>query len=185
MLFVFCSYVQYWYDLYAIGVSPKISHTSHFQLQLFPQRPLTMRFSFATLALSLIAAPATAVLYGDEGYSHLDGKFYAFYSGGVAVIDPVTCKIDSTITEDSEGEPLPGGWSDGIYMQYYAEEQRRLDHGAGAIKGYVLINSRINRDNDLGDTVSDVYVFNTKERKVEAIVEVGSRVVHSYGVHNR
>jgi hypothetical protein len=120
----------------------------------------------------------SAVLYGDEGYADLDGKFYTFYSGGVAVVDPTTCKIDVNITEDDSGQALPAGWSDGIYMQLYPES-RRL-HATGKdhdhdhdhdheLKGYVLINSRITRENVVGDPVSDVYVFNTEEQKVDQL----------------
>ena len=151
---------------------------------------LTMHF-FSVLLLSLIAK-ASAVLHGDEGYADLDGKFYAFYSGGVAIIDPETCEIDKTITQDAAGQPLPTGWYDGIYMQLYPEDNdsgRRLheghDHGDDNLKGYVLINSRDDRENDVGDPVADVYIFNTAEATVESIVEVGHRAVHSYGIHNR
>jgi len=141
-----------------------------------------MRFSLASFFLVAVPSflPAvSAVLYGDEGYAHLDGKFWAFYSGGVGVIDPESCSIETTIALDNSGQPLPAGWSDGIYMQYFPEDSDE------ELKGYILINSRINRENSLGDSVSDVYVLNTKDRKVEAIIETGPRIVHSYGVHNR
>lgn len=144
-------------------------------------------FSLACFLLPSLFSTVGAVLYGDEGYAHLDGKFYAFYSGGIGVIDPETCTIETTISLDNSGQPLPAGWSDGIYMQHFPEddEQRRMAHGDGELKGYILINSRINRQNSLGDIVSDIYVINTEDRKVETIIEAGPRIVHSYGVHNR
>jgi hypothetical protein len=149
-----------------------------------------MRFSLASFSLSLLISPTFAVLYGDESYGDLDGKFWSFYSGGVAVIDPETCSIENVITTDNSGLSLPAGWSDGIYMQYFPQEGDGHSHNIrphieNDLKGYVLINSRINRDNDTGDTVSDVYIFNTETKEVESVVEVGPRVVHSYGIHNR
>jgi hypothetical protein len=126
-----------------------------------------------------------AVLYGDENYLDLpNGRFWAFYSGGVALINPDTCVIENTITQDNEGMELPEGWSDGIYMQYHKREagvsQSELDEG---IEGYVLINSRIDRTNSAGDRVSNIYVFGSVSEKVESIIEVGPRVVHGYGIH--
>ena len=71
-------------------------------------------------------------------------------------------------------------------MQLFPEDEpgRRL-HDSDDIHGYLLINSRDDRENDVGDPVGDVYIFNTEDAKVESIVEVGPRAVHSYGVHNR
>jgi hypothetical protein len=146
-----------------------------------------MRFSLTCFLLPSFFSTIAAVLYGDEGYAHLDGKFYAFYSGGIGVIDPETCSIETTITLDNSGQPLQAGWSDGIYMQYFPEDdgRRRMAHDGEELKGYILINSRINRQNSLGDLVSDIYVINTEDRKVETLIETGPRIVHSYGVHNR
>ena len=111
----------------------------------------------------------------------------------MAIIEPETCIINKTVTEDGAGQPLPTGWYDGIYMQYFPEDEtgRRLheghdDHdGHDHLTGYLLINSRDDRENDVGDPVADVYIFNTEEATVQSIVEVGPRVVHSYGIHNR
>ena len=136
-----------------------------------------MRFSLAhaLAGLASLVVPTGAVLYGDELYGHLDGRFWTFYSGGIAVIDPDTCSIDATITTDNSGQPLPAGWSDGVYMQY---------QDGGDLAGYILINSRINRDTATGQK-GDAYVVSTTANQVEAVVEVGPRVVHSYAVHNR
>lgn len=139
------------------------------------------------LAVVAFAVATHAVLYGDEQYLDIpDGRFWAFYSGGVAIINPESCAIESTITEDNEGNPLPEGWSDGIYMQYHKREegvsQAELAEG---IEGYVLVNSRIDRTNSAGDRVSDVYVFGSVSEKVESVIEVGPRVVHGYGVHRQ
>jgi len=130
-----------------------------------------MKFSPITAALAALATPAHSVLYGDEWVQDSQGKFWAFYSGGVAIIDPESCTVEETITQDNEMANLPAGWSDGVYMQPKDSDDQ-----------YILMNSRINRENVAGDSVSDVYIFDTKEREVIAKVETGPRIVHSYGV---
>ena len=120
------------------------------------------------LVLVLAAAAATtnvnvnAVLYGDEIYQDVaGGKFWAFYSEGIAVIDPESCSIETTITKDHNGDGLPNSWNDGIYMQY------------GDDKGYVLIGSRVDETNALGDIISHMYAISTKDRTVLTKTEVG------------
>jgi len=137
-----------------------------------------MKFSQAALCIlasATLPSCTQAVLYGDEQYLDVPGgKFWAFYSGGVAIVDPETCNIEKKITQDHEGKDLPGGWSDGVYMQY---------DGSSGLEGYVMINSRINSENAQGDPVSSVIALSSTERKVVSTIEVGHRVVHSYGVH--
>jgi hypothetical protein len=120
-------------------------------------------------------SPAKAVLYGDEIYQDIPGgKFWAFYTEGIAVIDPETCKVETTITKDNNGQPLPNAFNDGVYMQ--SEDD---------MEGYILIGSRVDETNELGDTVSHMFAINTSSREVISQAEVGPRVVHSYGVHPR
>lgn len=145
-----------------------------------------MHFSIASLFLLFTALSFTqAVLVGDEHYASLDGNFWAFYAGGIAVIDPETCNITKTIEADATGNPLPEKWWDGVYMQYHQThdgDSRRLHNGVDhTIKGYILINSGENHDNAAGDSVSDIYVISTTEGTVVSIVEVGPDVIHSYG----
>jgi len=114
-----------------------------------------------------------AVLYGDEIYQDIPGgKFWAFYSEGVAIIDPESCEIETTITQDHNGDKLTTGWNDGVYMQSPKNDE-----------GYVMIGSRVDETNELGDVVSHAYAISTTDRKVVAKTEVGPRVVHSYGVY--
>jgi len=114
-----------------------------------------------------------AVLYGDEIYQDVPGgKFWAFYSEGIAVIDPESCRIETTITQDHNGDKLPTGWNDGVYMQSPNNDE-----------GYVMIGSRVDETNALGDVVSHAFAISTTNRKVIAKTEVGPRVVHSYGVY--
>jgi len=154
------------------------------------QKVLMMQIPITFFLLSSLVA-TQAVLYGDEGYANLDGNFWAFYSGGIAVINPETCLIETTIDKDQFGNPLPDRWADGIYMQFHnrtvSDSRRQLhenhDH---SIRGYVMINSGVNRyDNATGDKVSDVYAVSTESRAVTSIVQVGPGVVHSYGIHTR
>jgi hypothetical protein len=131
------------------------------------------RANLFLFALVASVANTAGVLYGDEIYQDVQGgKFWAFYSEGIAIIDPESCSIEVTITEDHNGDALPTAWNDGIYMQ--SEDNS---------KGYVMIGSRVDETNDLGDTISHAYVVSTEDRKVIAKPEVGPRSVHSYGVY--
>lgn len=128
--------------------------------------------NFLLLAASALS-PAKAVLYGDEIYLDVPGgKFWAFYTEGVAVIDPETCQIETTITSDHLGDALPNAFNDAIYMQSKDDKE-----------GYVLVGSRVDETNAVGDTVSHMYAISTTTRKVISKAEVGPRVVHSYGVY--
>jgi len=131
-----------------------------------------MHRSAQFLALAAAALPTNAVLYGDEIYQDIaGGKFWAMYSEGVAIIDPESCTIEATITQDHNGEPLPNAFNDGVYMQ-----------NKDNTEGYILVGSRVDETNVLGDTVSHMYAFSTTERKAISKAEVGPRVVHSYAV---
>lgn len=132
---------------------------------------------FPLLPLLLLAAAAfpcsRAVLYGDEIYQDVPGgRFWAFYTGGIAVIDPETCSIESTIEEDHSGDPLPNAFNDGVYMQSRDNSE-----------GYILIGSRVDETNAMGDAISHMYAISTTQRKVISKGEVGPRVVHSYGLY--
>jgi len=127
---------------------------------------------FLGLAAAALS-PAKAVLYGDEIYADVPGgKFWAFYTEGIAVIDPETCQIETTIDVDNNGEPLPNAFNDGIYIQNKDDSE-----------GYILIGSRVDETNEMGDTISHMYAISTTERKVISKAEVGPRVVHSYAVY--
>ena len=115
------------------------------------------------LAAALGSSTTNAVSYGDEIYQDVaGGKFWAMYTEGVAVIDPESCSIEATITTDHNGDPLPNAFNDGVYMQ-----------NKDNTEGYVLIGSRIDETNVLGDTVSHMYAFSTTERKAISKAEVG------------
>jgi hypothetical protein len=108
-------------------------------------------------------SPALAVLYGDEQYGDVPGgRFWAFFNQGIAIIDPSTCLIEKTITADQEGNPLPTAWSDGVYMQ-----------SPDATEGYMMIGSRVDETNALGDVVSHAYIVSTTSHEVVSKVEVG------------
>lgn len=134
-----------------------------------------MRTSLSKLLLLTAAAslaPSQAVLYGDEIYQDVPGgKFWAFYTQGIAVVDPETCTIEDLIEVDHNQEPLPTAFNDGVYMQSKDNSE-----------GYILVGSRVDETNALGDKVSHMYAVSTTQRKVISKAEVGARVVHSYGV---
>ncbi|CAB9524490.1 Inherit from COG: 40-residue yvtn family beta-propeller repeat protein [Seminavis robusta] len=131
-----------------------------------------MRFSSFCM-LGLLASKTQAVLYGDEQFGDLPGRFWAFYSEGIAVIDPESCSIETTITKDHEGKALPTSWNDVVYMQYDNE---------GTLEGYVMAGSRVDYSNELGEPVSDAYAISSTDRKVVDTVQVGPRGVHTYAV---
>jgi hypothetical protein len=123
-------------------------------------------------AAATLRAPTSAVLYGDEIYQDVEGgKFWAFYNEGVAIIDPESCSIEATITEDSNGDLLPNSFNDAVYMQSKDNKE-----------GYVLVGSRVDETNEFGENVSHMHAFSTTQRKAISKAEVGPRVVHSYGV---
>jgi DNA-binding beta-propeller fold protein YncE len=110
-----------------------------------------------------LITPTDAVLYGDEQYGDIEGgKFWAFYSQGIALIDPMTCTIEHTINNDNEGNVLPTSWNDGVYMQ-----------SSDNTEGYMMIGSRVDETNALGDIISHAYVISTTTLEVISKVEVG------------
>ena len=115
------------------------------------------------LAASALSSTANAVLYGDEIYQDVaGGKFWAFYTEGVAVIDPESCSIETTITSDHNNDLLPNAWNDAVYMQ-------TRDNS----KGMVLVGSRVDEQNEKGEAFSHMYAFDTVERKVISKSETG------------
>ena len=118
---------------------------------------------FLVAAAATVSSPANAVLYGDEIYQDVEGgKFWALYSQGVAVIDPESCSIETTITQDMNGDALPMSFNDAVYMQSKDNKE-----------GYVLVGSRVDETNAFGDTVSHMYAFSTTQRKAISKAEVG------------
>ena len=124
-----------------------------------------MRTSLSKLLLLAAASlsPSQAVLYGDEIYQDVPGgKFWAFYTQGIAVVDPETCTIEDLIEVDHNQEPLPNAFNDGVYMQSKDNSE-----------GYILVGSRVDETNILGDKVSHMYAVSTTQRKVISKAEVG------------
>ena len=134
-----------------------------------------LSFSVATAVVAFLSCSTSnnvvnAVLYGDEIYQDIPGgKFWAFYTQGIAIIDPESCTIETTIVTDHNGDDLPVSWNDGIYMQNAAAA---VENG-GNNEGYIMIGSRVDETNALGDVISHAYAISTTDRKVVAKIEVG------------
>ncbi|KAL7571836.1 hypothetical protein ACA910_002915 [Epithemia clementina (nom. ined.)] len=134
------------------------------------------------LWLLTTATTVAAVKYGDEEYGDDEyGKFWAFHSKGVSVINPDTCLIETTVSQDGNGNALPTAWFDAIYMELSAAGEEA--------QGYVGINSAIPVDNDShgqSTGAGEVLFFSTKlEDRTQPVVSrvvVGPRPVHSYAV---
>lgn len=133
------------------------------------------------IVLAFLAIPVSSVLYGDEQFGDIaGGRFWAFHSEGVSVVNPESCSVERTFTTDDEGNVLPSSWFDGIYME-------SQDGGA-----YVLINSGVTRfdgHENLEGGAGEVLVFSTLtadyDNPVKSKVTIGGRPVHSYGVYTR
>ncbi len=138
----------------------KLSHKTYLNTKMTCS---WMKKSLLFLAATLASSTTNAVLYGDEIYQDVaGGKFWAMYTEGVAIIDPESCTIEDTITTDHNGDVLPNAFNDGVYMQ-----------NRDNTEGYVLVGSRVDETNILGDTVSHMYAFSTTKRKAISKAEVG------------
>ena len=151
--------------------------------------------------LYLLPHGTRSVLYGDEQFGDIkSGRFWAFHSAGVSIVNPESCKVERTFTQDNEGKTLPNTWYDGAYM----EIQRKVEDAASATttadkmkptEGYVLINSGITTfdgHENLEGGSGEVLIFSTDPKKYEtktdivvSKVVVGGRPVHSYAVYPR
>jgi len=143
---------------------------------LLPSRVLSLA------VLTLLATPARGVLYGDEQFGDIPGgRFWAFHSAGVSVVNAETCSIDKTFSTDNEGSFLPNTWYDGVYME-----------SAKTGKHYVVINSGVTKfdgHENLEGGAGEVLVFSVDpkdyDNPVKSKVLVGGRPVHSYAVYPR
>lgn len=126
------------------------------------------------MALVAFSPHATAVLYGDEQYGDIPGgRFWVFGGNGLSIVNPDTCQVEATISDDGNGHPLPTSWSDGVYME--------SSHN----KKYVAINSRVPVTDSHGEEApaGEVLFFDVEQQEVASRVLVGPRPVHSYGVY--
>jgi hypothetical protein len=128
--------------------------------------------------------PTGAVKYGDEQFGNqAGGKFWAFHSAGVSIVNPDTCTLEKTFKTDADGNSLPTSWYDGVYM-----ESSFTSPDDDEPKGYVFINSGITRfdvapfpDTGTGEVL--IMSTNPKDLGVVSRIDVGGRPVHSYGVY--
>ena len=142
---------------------------------------------------------ASSVLYGDEGYGNLEGgRFWAFHSNGISVVNPESCSIDRSITLDADGNGLPRKWFDGVYMESTQKHDMDMDHmrklsHSEPEAGYILINSAepvYDDHQNIGGGSGEVLVIRTSpslddNEVVQNRILVGSRPVHSYAVNTR
>lgn len=119
------------------------------------------------------------------------GRFWAFHSAGISIVNPKTCSIERNITKDQDGNDLPRKWFDGVYMEPNSplENHRRGLHEERT-PGFILINSAENVYDDHSEASGEVLVLSTsvylkEDEVVHDRVLVGPRPVHSYAVHTR
>lgn len=149
----------------------------------------TMRMSFSIRALanvflcSVFFTSTSAVLYGDEQFGDDDGgRFWAFHSAGISVVNPETCLVEHSFTQDQEGNSFPDAWSDGIYMRPsdgHLERARHLGHDPST-PGFVLINSGITKfdgHENLEGGAGEVLAFSTDPKRYATGDVLESRVI--------
>lgn len=138
----------------------------------------------------------SSVLYGDEMFGNIEGgRFWAFHSSGISVVNAESCSIERDITKDADGNGLPRKWFDGVYMEaaspYHMDHhERKLVHTE---PGFILINSAepvYDDHENLGGGSGEVLVIATdpslkEDEVVQNRVLVGNRPVHSYAVYPR
>lgn len=148
------------------------------------QRRVGCRVSYFVTIFSLL--PTTfAVLHGDEQFGEIPGgRFWAFHSAGVSIVDPDQCRVEHSITKDHQDEYLPDAWNDGVYMEHSVTGH-----------GYVLINSGITKDDTDGASADggtgEVLVFSTnpqhkyqdRHSPVLSRIQVGGDPWNAYGVY--
>ena len=136
-----------------------------------------------TAATVVRAARSGDEMFGDDEY----GKFWAFHSAGVSIINPDTCKVETTIIQDRNEEPLPSRWFDAVFIEL--DPVVGPDGTEEEPQGYVGINSAILLDTDAqgqtsgaGETL--ILSTNGKDRgePVVSRIIVGPRPVHVYSV---
>lgn len=127
-----------------------------------------------------------AVLQGDEQFADKDGgRFWAFHSAGVSVVNADSCRVEHDFRTDRSGQPLPDSWSDGVYMESTGSDTSG--------KGYILINSGVTRYDDTDQAKGEIIVFATDPKhyggkgpfQTRLTTEGGGRHDHSYGIYTR
>lgn len=151
--------------------------------------PTTMvrRLTQLLFVLTALVPSTVAMLIGDEHFQDLEGRFWAFYAGGIAIVNPETCQIETEILVDGRGDKLQtDGWNDGVYIQYNNQQTGAATPPAGVtpkLKGYIVINTRTYVNNSDGMPASEVYIFDTEERRMINRVDVGLNVTSAYAIH--
>jgi len=142
---------------------------------------VSFSFNVALFCLGTVGL-AKSVLIGDEQYGDIaGGRFWAFHSEGISIVNYDTCEVERTFKKGLNGDRLPSQWKDGVYMETQMGNE-----------GLVLINSGVTKSDgheNPGGGTGEVFVISTNpadyESPVKAVVEVGGRPVHSYGVYTR
>jgi hypothetical protein len=136
------------------------------------------------------SSSVSAVLYGDEQFGTIPGgRFWAFHSAGVSIVNPESCRVEYTFSTDDQGSVLPNTWNDGVYM----ESSSSSTDPTKSKKTYVVINSGVTKfdsHENLEGGSGEVIVFSADPKDydtnpVKSKVIVGGQPVHSYAVYTR
>ena len=146
-------------------------------------RPRLLAIPLWFFLVSIAITCCRAVLIGDEQFAEKDGgRFWAFHSAGVSVVNADTCRVEHTFRNDPTGLALPDSWADGVYME----------HTTSNGEGYVLINSGVTSYDEDDQPMGEVIIFSTNPKLYEGRGPVESRVPieggrhhSSYGIYTR
>jgi hypothetical protein len=133
-------------------------------------------------------------LVGDEQFGRiLGGAFWVFTSQGVSIVNPETCNVDHSFSQDDANRPLPQQWSKGVYMvrqdlvateddDIPLTETPELLHKQK--DAYILINAVMTTGSGKGEVI----VLDTNSDSKTPVlrrIEMGGLLGNAYSVHNR
>lgn len=142
-----------------------------------------------------ILAFCEGALTGDEQFGRIvGGAFWVFTSQGVSIVNPETCHLDHSFSQDTTNTPLPQQWSKGVYMvrQKLVAVATEDDDIALTVTpellpkqdAYILINAVMPTSSDKGEVI----VLDTNSDSKTPVlrrIEVGGSLGNAYAVHNR
>jgi hypothetical protein len=132
-------------------------------------------------------------LIGDEQFGRIvGGAFWVFTSLGVSIVNPETCHLDHSFSQDTTKNPLPQRWSKGVYMvrqDLVATQDDDIPNTESPEllpkqDAYILINAEMPTDSDKGEVIILSTNSNSKTPVFQRI-PVGGSLGNAYAVHNR
>ena len=107
---------------------------------------LDMKIVFGWLLVAAASSTIDAVLLGDEQYANQEGgRFWAFHSKGISIVNGDTCEVEHEVHKDYFGHPIQNHqWYNGVYMENSTSTES---------SGYIFILSDKPQVESVGDGV--------------------------------